>query len=425
MIGGGKHMSSDSHISNQPVSRNVSVYRKIGYLNSSILFWTLNTLFYVYRGLNFFQIAALQSIGSVISAILEVPTGWLSDRYGHTVILKISSLSKVFAVLFMIIAHNFWIFLLSEFCFSLGEAAQSGADSALLYESLKADGKEETYADVISAVSRRQSLIRMTVRLAAPFLYAVKPEIPFIISAVIYIGIAFLTCHYVPLPLQTGSPEKEEEHQSEDILHLICRKAASLVSNKAFIIYSLFSSFLMVSVSNYCQYIGPYLEGLGFSVGYLGIVTSSASIGEYVGIKFVDQIKRKCPAALLMAALSGMIALFIFGAGAVNSLPGGIIGYFVINALYAPFNILLGSELQRVIPSSRRATLLSVSCQIDDLFSVLGDPFIGMGIDSCGFGMIYQIVGAGTLFIIMAAFIAVNRISAARNGRDSADQKDL
>ena len=221
------------HIST--VSKNVNVYKKIGYLNSSILFWTLNTLFYVYRGLNFFEIAALQSVGSIMSAILEVPTGWFSDKYGHTNILKVSSISKVFAVLFMIFANNFWIFLLSEFCFSLGAAAQSGADSALLYESLKQDGKEETYTDVISVVRSRQSLIRMVVRLLAPVLYALKPEIPFVVSAVIYIGIVILTYQYVPLLSIESEKTEEQTPVSGNWFAVVREKIASFVSNKSFI----------------------------------------------------------------------------------------------------------------------------------------------------------------------------------------------
>lgn len=396
------------HIST--VSKNVNVYKKIGYLNSSILFWTLNTLFYVYRGLNFFEIAALQSVGSIMSAILEVPTGWFSDKYGHTNILKVSSISKVFAVLFMIFANNFWIFLLSEFCFSLGAAAQSGADSALLYESLKQDGKEETYTDIISVVRSRQSLIRMVVRLLAPVLYALKPEIPFVVSAVIYIGIVILTYQYVPLLSIESEKTEEQTPVSGNWFAVVREKIASFVSNKSFIVYLLFSSFLMISVSNYCQYIGPYLEGLGFSVGYLGIVTSSSSIGEYVGIQFVDKVKNKCRITTLMTCITGIIALFVFCSGMFNTIPGTIVAYFVINALYAPFNILLGSELQRVIPSHRRATMLSISSQLDDLFSVLTDPFIGMGIDRLGFGIVYQIVGALTFVIIITVFVLIRRI---------------
>ena len=120
-----------------------------------------------------------------------------------------------------------------------------------------------------------------------------------------------------------------------------------------------------------------------------------------------------------MTVLAGLIALFVFASGTINSLPGGIVGYFVINALYAPFNILLGSELQRVIPSQRRATMLSISSQIDDLFSVLADPFIGMGIDILGFGMIYQMVGAGTLIVIIAVFILINNIASGNNDQNS------
>ena len=113
-----------------------------------------------------------------------------------------------------------------------------------------------------------------------------------------------------------------------------------------------------------------------------------------------------------MTCIAGIIALFVFCSGMFNTIPGTIVAYFMINALYAPFNILLGSELQRVIPSQRRATMLSISNQLDDLFSVLTDPFIGMGIDRLGFGMVYQFVGALTFVIIITAFVLIRRIKA-------------
>lgn len=399
----------NENIPNQSILKNVYTYKKIGYLNASILFWSLGTLYYVYRGMNFFQIAALQSIGSIMSAILEVPTGWLSDKYGHTTVLKISSIAKICAVFLMIIANNFWVFLISEFFFSLGTAAQSGADTALLFESLKINGKEDEYTDIISKVRSRQSLIRMAVRLIAPVLYTVQPELPFILSAFIYIAIAVFTYRYIPLILRSENVIDKTECHPGNWWHTIQKKVSSIALNKAFIIYSLFSSVLLISVSNYCQYIGPYLEGLGFTIGYLGIVTSFASIGEYIGIKLVRLLKNFHVTTLLVV-LSGIIALFVFTSGMRNSLPAAIIAYCGINAIYAPFTILLSNELQKVIPSHRRATMLSISSQLDDIISVLTDPFIGIGIDKLGFGIIYQVVSVITLIFIIIVFIFVKRI---------------
>ena len=62
--------------------------------------------------------------------------------------------------------------------------------------------------------------------------------------------------------------------------------------------------------------------------------------------------------------------------------------------------------------------MLSISSQIDDLFSVLADPLIGMGIDILGFGMIYQVAGAGTLIVIIAVFIFINSIVSRNKHQD-------
>lgn len=70
------------------------------------------------------------------SAILEVPTGVVADKYGRktSVILGLLCSSLGFAV--YIIKPHLGFFLLGEFIIALGFALISGADEALLYDTL-------------------------------------------------------------------------------------------------------------------------------------------------------------------------------------------------------------------------------------------------------------------------------------------------
>lgn len=404
-------MYRESHERHQSILKNARIYEIIGYLNASVLFWSISTLFYAYRGMSFFQIATIQSIGSIMTTILEIPTGWISDKFGYNVVLRVSSIAKICAVFFLIVAGNFWLFLASEACFALGISAQSGADTALLYESLKKSGVETTYTDIISKVRGRQALVRISVRLLAPVLYVLQPELPFVLSAVIYMIIAVLTYQYIPVGACLENAAQNSERSEGRLCPKLLEVASEIISNKTFIACSLLSSILLISVSNYSQYIGPYVEELGFNISYLGLITASASIGEYIGIKFTKKLK-KCQGKSVLLILSGGIALLVIISGLMNSLTGAVIGYFGINLLHGPFTILLSDELQRVISSKWRATMLSISNQSDEIFSVLADPLIGAGIDGIGFGRIYFILGAITLIIVTIALAVVTKKSA-------------
>lgn len=173
----------------------------------------------------------------------------------------------------------------------------------------------------------------------------------------------------------------------------VCQKACCLLS-----------SIILISVSNYCQYIGPYIESLGFDISYLGIITASASLGEYFGAKIVKKIKTTHRHKTLLFFAVG-IAAFVLAVGRIDSIAGAAVGYFGINTIYAAFTILLSEEFQSVIDSKHRATMLSVSNQVDELFSVITDPIIGKAIDHAGFGMTYQFLGGGTLALVMLASV--------------------
>lgn len=106
-----------------------------------VLFWQDN-------GLDMFEVYLLQGLFAVSVVILEVPTGMVADRLG-----KRTSLLAACAVLFVsfvgyALGTNFWQFLAAEIGAAIGAALYSGANTALLYDSLKSLGREEEYTRV-------------------------------------------------------------------------------------------------------------------------------------------------------------------------------------------------------------------------------------------------------------------------------------
>lgn len=86
------------------------------------------------------------SIQTIASSLLEVPTGVFSDFIGRKMTLVFGQLASVLALVSYAIAGSFLVLAIGAVLQGLSFALFSGNNSALLYDSLKEDGREGEYA---------------------------------------------------------------------------------------------------------------------------------------------------------------------------------------------------------------------------------------------------------------------------------------
>jgi len=79
--------------------------------------------------------------------ILEVPSGYCSDRFGRRPTLVLASIMTLIACTLFALATSFDMLLVAQMLLAAGIAFQSGSDSALLYDSLLALDREEEYTE--------------------------------------------------------------------------------------------------------------------------------------------------------------------------------------------------------------------------------------------------------------------------------------
>lgn len=79
--------------------------------------------------------------------ILEVPSGYCSDRFGRRLTIILASIMTLLACAAFMIADTFSLLLIGQILLAAGIAFQSGSDSALLYDSLLVLGREKEYTE--------------------------------------------------------------------------------------------------------------------------------------------------------------------------------------------------------------------------------------------------------------------------------------
>ena len=421
----------------ETAEKNILFYKWSNYINSSVLIWTILTLYYLWRGLSYFDIALVQSVGAIATAVLEIPTGWISDRHGHHIVLKIASFSRLVAIVTLTFANSFLLMVASELFFSLASASQSGAGSAFLFEATSAnsgmDRKNGAYALILSKMTGAQSIIRITVRLIAPVLFSINPLIPFVISIFVYflgllVTLEFKENNVGPNRRDNCLPEEDEFIRTKtsklnlkENVQTFFQELIKIVKTNIFISLCTVSAVSLILVSNYSQFIAPNLTNMGFDIKFLGIVTAAASLGEFFGSRLTAKIVRtlKDPYKksaedsiafsgnvefLVILGVLSVIAVLMLCAGLIPSIYVCIFTYVAINLFSTTLSILINNQMNLIAEENNRATLLSVSNQIEEIASVVSDPLIGVALDLSGFGTTYVGLGCITLVVIALIF---------------------
>ncbi len=118
-------------------------------------YYPVFTILFLDYGLSLEQFAFLNMVWALTIVIAEVPSGALADIIGHKRLVVFAATLMVIEMAVLVLVpigaslYLFAAFLVNRVCSGLSEAAASGADEALAYDSLKALGRESQWASVL------------------------------------------------------------------------------------------------------------------------------------------------------------------------------------------------------------------------------------------------------------------------------------
>lgn len=124
------------------MERNLKLYPWFKFLRN-LSFWQAVWFLYFQQELSASDAILLYAVYDIGTTVLEVPSGYMSDRLGRRITLLLSALTGLLGTVLLALGDSFLDFALAQLCFGASAAFVSGTDSALLYQSLAALGRQQ------------------------------------------------------------------------------------------------------------------------------------------------------------------------------------------------------------------------------------------------------------------------------------------
>lgn len=352
------------------------------------------TPFFLQHGLSQSQIFLLQSIFSLSFVLWEVPSGWLADRIGRARSIR---LSVPFASVSMIaygFSDQFWQFVICEVLLALANGLISGADKALLIDSLKAEGRGNEY-------------VRITQRIAGFGFAAVALGVPISYLLAKYVGISativadgVLTAFGGLFVLRLVEPPLHDTGELDGAT--VWQSTKRLMSSRECRWLIMLGVVLSSSTYMAAWLAAPFYLSVGLPLELFSAIAAGRSLFKaWLSHRFhsEEHIKQLMAGYVILAGLP-----YLLMATGQVWLALAVLGHDVVQSLHpAP----LSRRYNDYMNSRNRAMLNSVvGMQMRVAFAVLG-PLVGLLVDTMGLHSSFVVFG---LAFSLAALLPYKRL---------------
>ncbi|QRK05893.1 MFS transporter [Archangium violaceum] len=346
-----------------------------------MLFWmqffsaVLVPFFTDWGGISLAQVLFLNAWFFLCNFLFEVPTGTVADFLGRKVSLALGSLVGVGAALLYVSKPSFPVFMAAEAVFAIAYTLHSGADEALAYDSLKAEGRTERAAHVLARLESFKLGGIITATITGGFIASAYGLSAPMRAYVFPAALAFL----LALTLREPPDTARERKTRTSYARILTEGGRYFLGHKVVRLLAIELALTNALAWGLIWLFQPLLERGGLPLRFYGVVHALSCLGQIVFLGNVARIERWVGSMrrLLLAAtvLSGMSFLLL---AATRWLPLVIVGIIVGFTFSLPRIPLFSAYINHHIPSERRATVLSFVSMVRTLAIVVINPLIGL-----------------------------------------------
>ena len=340
------------------------------------------------KGMSLVQLGILEGIFHVTSFLMETPTGAVADLFGRKASRILSRAFLIVYSLLVLFGDTYLQFQLAFVLCALGWNLESGAGEAMVYDSLKETGEESSFMKVQGRLEVVYQVAQALALLAGGWI-ALRNYDNLFWGHIGILGLSIVVALWF----------RETRIDKTDRVKLTIRASlreqyagsfAVVRGNRRLIYLLLFINGLGVFTTTSFFYMQVYCKENGMAETGIGLLFAAAGgIGALGGIA-ACRVERAVGERRLLLALPFVFMLLMWGMVRFSTAVGAFlfIGFFD-SLMY----VVYSDYINRLIPSERRATLLSFSNMVFSFFMLVLFP---------GFGWIGDRFGIPTAFLAVA-----------------------
>lgn len=366
------------------------------------------------KGMSLTRLGLLETIFHITSFAMEVPTGAVADIFGRKASRIAGRLFSLISVILLLVASDFLWFAIAFVFTALSYNLESGAGDALIYDSLKEIGEEDSYMKISGNKEVFYQLAGIISFLFGGYFAVKSYDIAFVLT--IIIGIVTLIQSFTFKEPSIGRIKQEDEKENVFIKQL--KSSIRVVVKRPRIIFLIvFLEVIMVFCTCIFFYLQNYLKGNGYNEAVIGIIYALSSLGAALSAPMVHKIERRVKSQGILIIIPIITIACIWGI----ALSQYHYIFFIIMMLTESVIFVATSDyINKMIPSENRATILSFSSMVFSFFMITLFPLIGL------IGDRYSLITAfKCLGVIGSIFVLINSIILTANKKKSRAQASI
>lgn len=373
---------------------------------------SLFVLYLLQVGFSEGEIGVFQAALFFSNVLFEIPSGLFADRYGRRPSLIAGFLGMTLNGIGFILFSSFLPFLFLFVLYGISSAMSSGADRALLYDNLAAEGRRSDYVKIIARARSIGALTLGASILVGGFLY----------EGLGWTGVylIFAIAKFLGAVIAASLPERRSTSSDDDQLN--CTPDNDISPGRGALLWSFYRArdgrALLVLFTCYGLFematVPVYIYGQtlfandGLSIPVIAAVYSAVELITAVMFLASARIADRFSVALIASLTTAVVAALLLFLSLNPGPAFSITAFLLVMSLPAFYETAYDVYINNSMMPSIRASGLSVANLVNALAIGTSYAFFGGIMENLGYGVALQAVAALSIIGLMGALITLN-----------------
>lgn len=384
----------------QKIEANIWKYTVLLICNKRTFITILGVYFLTFPSVEVQTVGLIMSIGSLVGFLLEIPSGYISDKVGHKRAIVISRISSLASTSLFLVGTNIWIMALGVIMNEIAHAFLSGTGTAFFQETLQELKKERQHAKIHGKVKSIGFTAPIPLIIAVPFLVEISFKVPFMVAVAIDI-VGLVAAISLVQPRKSKAEIKEIGAQNY-------KSVLEEIHKRGFTSYMVYGAIVASFVAALSRFREIYQESIGIPVVFFGLLWGVSRVIIASTLPLNHHITERISFEKFLLLKNSTTAILIGILAFVESVYITIPILILITSIGLMFSSAKSHYQMQIIGKSNfKATIISTANQLRQIMVVISVALGGYIISQHGYQYFFAVLSIGMLLVTVWGQLAI------------------